>query len=284
MFSFFRHFGQMLGVAIGGAVLQNVMEDKLSAYPDTAEKAWVYSRDASALVQVIKSMPPSRNVTKRHLIQAYVDSLGVLWIVMCVFAGISLIAAALWVKDVSLDRELETEQGFKHDIKPTDSELTLGNSRPTTRDKRRFQRSSQLTLGGRPETANASRASFWRRSELTLGPSLPNLGTAPAPAIPPRSARRASQIALANAALAKETAPHAAASRDAAISTAAGAQTAIPRSRRSSTSSNYTTSSFYSMPNDSNSDNRADSMDESTTEYHNAIVNIEGRGGRKNKL
>lgn len=126
MFSFFRAFGQMLGVAIGGAVFQNEMKKKLLAYPELAPMASEYSRDSSALVQIIKAMPASQALTKSHLVQAYVDSLRVVWIVMCALSGLALITSILWIKDISLERELETEQGFIHDTRLADSEATLG--------------------------------------------------------------------------------------------------------------------------------------------------------------
>lgn len=174
MFSFFRAFGQMLGVAIGGAVFQNEMTKKLQAYPELAPMAKTYSSDASALVQFIKNMTASEDVAKTHLIEAYVDSLRVLWIVMCAFAGCSLTVAVLWVKAYSLERELETDQGFKHGVRLTDSELTLGSPRTTPQEKRLVAQVSQLTLQSHPDTRQTTvmeKTVAWKPSELTLGDS-----------------------------------------------------------------------------------------------------------------
>lgn len=174
MFSFFRAFGQMLGVAIGGVIFQNEMTKKLQVYPELAPMAKTYSSDASAMVQIIKNMSASEDLAKTHLIQAYVDSLRVLWIVMCTFAGLSLILSILWVKEHSLERELETDQGFRHDVKLTDSELTLGTTVPVPQEKRQVTQDSQLTLQYRPEpgqTPITEKMIVWKPSELTLGPS-----------------------------------------------------------------------------------------------------------------
>jgi len=174
MFSFFRAFGQMLGVAIGGAVFQNEMTKKLQAYPELAPLAKTYSSDASALVQIIKNMPASEDVAKMHLIQAYVDSLRVLWIVMCAFAGFSLIVAVLWVKEHSLERELETDQGFRHDVRLTDSELALETTGPVTQEKTLVNKDSQLTLHCNPEpgqTPIEEKTVVWKPSDLTIGRS-----------------------------------------------------------------------------------------------------------------
>jgi EmrB/QacA subfamily drug resistance transporter len=110
MFSFFRLFGQTVGVAIGGVIFQNEMKKKLLAYPDLASKAVEYSQDAASLVQLIKAMPASSQ--KSELQQAYVNSLQVVWLVCCGFSGLCLIAV-LFTKRYSMDRDLETEQSYK---------------------------------------------------------------------------------------------------------------------------------------------------------------------------
>ncbi|KAL8880903.1 MAG: hypothetical protein Q9198_001787, partial [Flavoplaca austrocitrina] len=68
MFSFFRAFGQAIGVAVGGTVFQNQMKSKLLTYPALASKAEEYSKDASSLVQIIKSMQD--DAVKQNLQQA----------------------------------------------------------------------------------------------------------------------------------------------------------------------------------------------------------------------
>ncbi len=54
---------------------------------------------------------------KETVVHAYVESLRMVWILMCVFAGLMFIASVIWIKEISLERELETEQGFRYDVK-----------------------------------------------------------------------------------------------------------------------------------------------------------------------
>jgi len=115
LYSFFRNFGQMLGVAVGGTIFQNQIKSNLLKYPDLASRAAEFSKDASALVEVIKAMPATQHAVKTELITAYVDSLRVLWLIMCGLAGLAFILSLAFTKGKSLDRELETDQGFMHD-------------------------------------------------------------------------------------------------------------------------------------------------------------------------
>lgn len=119
MFSFFRAFGQALGVAVGGTVFQNQMKTKLLGYPALAPKAYEYSRDASSLVQIIKAMKDG--VVKENLKHAYADSLKVVWLTMCGLAGVGLILS-LWTKGLDMNKPLETEQGFIEPKKGKDVE------------------------------------------------------------------------------------------------------------------------------------------------------------------
>ena len=187
MFSFFRACGQMLGIAIGGAVFQNEMTKKLRAYPDLARGALLYSNDASALVQIIKIMPAWEHLRRMHLIQAYVDSLQELWTVMCALAGLCLIVVVMWVKDHSLERELETEQGFRHDVGLSDPELTLGNPQPVAQKAGLVTQDSEMTLGSRPETSETAPVmERTKPSELTLGTSSPMTKSAPSTPAEPK--------------------------------------------------------------------------------------------------
>jgi hypothetical protein len=76
LYSFFQAFGQTLGVAISGAIFQNVFKKKLLAtvYSTFADE---WPRDASAFVQVVKAWSDIREegVVKGVVIRAYVKSL-----------------------------------------------------------------------------------------------------------------------------------------------------------------------------------------------------------------
>ena len=119
MFSFFRAFGQTLGVAVGGTVFQNQMKSKLLAYPALASKAGEYSKDASGLVQIIKSMQD--DAMKQNLQHAYADSLKVVWATMCGLGAAGLILS-LGTKGLDMNKPLETEQYFLEERNRADEE------------------------------------------------------------------------------------------------------------------------------------------------------------------
>ncbi|KAH7043904.1 putative MFS multidrug transporter [Macrophomina phaseolina] len=116
--TFFRNYGQMLGVASGGSVVQNVMSQELGGSANTylAAHAAQISKDVSALVESIKAMRSSGDVAKMamvpELVNAYCESLRVLWVVMGALGCAALISSLAFTKAYSLERELDTEQGF----------------------------------------------------------------------------------------------------------------------------------------------------------------------------
>jgi hypothetical protein len=110
-FSFFRAFGQGIGVAVGGVIFQNQVRAKILGYPLIAPMADAYSQDATALVGIINSMADGD--AKVQLIQAYADALKVIWIAMCVLAGVAGLAS-LFIRGYSLDQIHVTNQGFDH--------------------------------------------------------------------------------------------------------------------------------------------------------------------------
>ena len=113
MFTFFRCLGQTFGVAVGGTVFQNQMKRRLLTYPLYASRAGQLSHDAAALVQYVKSLPIGSEA-RDQLVEAYVDSLRIIWATMCVLAGITMLATWFGIRKNSLDRALVTEQGFRH--------------------------------------------------------------------------------------------------------------------------------------------------------------------------
>ena len=119
MYSFFRAFGQAIGVAIGGTIFQNTMKIKLTAYPLLAGNANEYSKDAAALVQIIRTMEDG--LMKTQLTQGYMDSLKVVFITTCGLAAVGLLSSLL-VRGLDLNRALETEQGFSDMPKRVDEE------------------------------------------------------------------------------------------------------------------------------------------------------------------
>jgi hypothetical protein len=123
-YSFIRVFGQSLGVAIGGVAFQNQIKQKLLSYPLLAPMASEYSKDATALVSIIKAM--QEGTEKTQLIQAYADSLKIIWIVMCALSAVAMVAN-VFIKGYSLEQEHKTLQGFDHGNRVQDLEK---DSRP----------------------------------------------------------------------------------------------------------------------------------------------------------
>ncbi|KAI0875112.1 major facilitator superfamily domain-containing protein [Hypoxylon argillaceum] len=110
MFIFFRMLGQCLGVAISGVTFQNQMRINLLHTQTLKDKADEYSRDASSIVQILKTMP--NGLEKTELIQSYADSLKIVWAVMTALSGAALIGS-LFIKHISLDRDYTGERGIK---------------------------------------------------------------------------------------------------------------------------------------------------------------------------
>jgi hypothetical protein len=108
-YSFLRGVGQSIGVAISGVIFQNVFKRKLSALPAFAALANEYSRDATSVVDIIKAMPPGTD--KSDLIQAYADSLRIIWISLLAFAALGMFMGGT-VKGYTLDQEHKTKQGL----------------------------------------------------------------------------------------------------------------------------------------------------------------------------
>ena len=110
MCSFFRSFGQAIGVAIGGSIFQNRMYANLLLYPALAPYADEYSKDAAALVVIIRSMPAGSD--KNDLKNAYTDSLRIVWAVCCALAGCMIFLSFL-TKGYDLNQgATQTDQGI----------------------------------------------------------------------------------------------------------------------------------------------------------------------------
>jgi EmrB/QacA subfamily drug resistance transporter len=112
MFAFLRTLGQCLGLAVGGVVFQNRFKHEIETMSGGAfaSQADALSHDASATVQIIKSLANS-NPLKPTLIQSYASALKGLWIVMTVFCAIALISS-LGIKALTLNRPHEGGQSL----------------------------------------------------------------------------------------------------------------------------------------------------------------------------
>lgn len=108
LFSFFRAFGQAIGVAIGGAIFQNQMRQNLASTALSGQAAEL-AKDAAALVQIIHQTKDE--TTKLILQTAYTDSIRTIYIVVTALAGTALVLSAC-IKKYDINVGLETEQGL----------------------------------------------------------------------------------------------------------------------------------------------------------------------------
>ena len=110
MYTFARSFGQSIGVAIGGTIFQAQLKVKLAAYPALISNSTQLAQDASALVQVIKAMP--RTMPERGmLVDAYADSMKIVWATMAGLAFVALMLSTL-TEGLSINERQVTEQGL----------------------------------------------------------------------------------------------------------------------------------------------------------------------------
>ncbi|THC90428.1 hypothetical protein EYZ11_010105 [Aspergillus tanneri] len=111
---FFRSMGQAIGVAIGGAILDNQLQNHLSAAAlrGAADQSQGQSLNAVTLVEMLKQLPANSSEAF-NVRRALVESFQVIWVVMCGFAGLNLILN-IFIKEFDMNQSHETEQGFMH--------------------------------------------------------------------------------------------------------------------------------------------------------------------------
>lgn len=131
-YSFFRAFGQTLGIAIGGTIFQNQIRKNILSYPLIAGSADAWSQDATALVAILNIMEDGP--AKDQLLHSFADALKTLWAVMCGLAALGLFTS-IFTKAYSLDQVLETNHGFDHGTKEKDAELGEGNGEARSIDE-----------------------------------------------------------------------------------------------------------------------------------------------------
>ncbi|KAL2374278.1 MFS multidrug transporter, variant [Blastomyces gilchristii SLH14081] len=109
-FSFFRAFGQAIGVAVGGVIFQNEMRKNLLRYPEFATTAATLSKDAAGLVRVVLAMEDGPE--KLHLKEAYTDSLRIVWAVCCALIGVAGLLSTL-TESYSLTMVIDSDQTIR---------------------------------------------------------------------------------------------------------------------------------------------------------------------------
>ncbi|KAF2188472.1 MFS general substrate transporter [Zopfia rhizophila CBS 207.26] len=120
LFTFFRSFGQMLGVAIGGVIFQNALRSKLESYPSLAAEAQNITKDAAAMVEAIRRM--QKSPLKDSLIESYIVALRMVWFGMSCLAVLASVVALVFTKDSTLNKALCSEQSIDK-ISAMDTEI-----------------------------------------------------------------------------------------------------------------------------------------------------------------
>jgi hypothetical protein len=96
LFSFFRSFGSVFGIAIGGAIFQNRFDDQVSH----SRYAALYSEQNSFTAGAQISSLPSGE-TKDWALQVVSESLRPIWLFCCIIGAVGLVSS-LFLKKVSL--------------------------------------------------------------------------------------------------------------------------------------------------------------------------------------
>ena len=63
---------------------------------------------------------------KEILIGAYVESLRMVWVIMCVLSATALLTSIWFIEEISLERDLETDQGFRYEDQKSKMSLING--------------------------------------------------------------------------------------------------------------------------------------------------------------
>ena len=82
------------------------------------------------MVSLIKSMEAGNE--KTQLVQAYVDSIKMIWVVMAALSG-AIFISTFFLKEYSLDQKLETLQGFNHGDRKDDDDDDVEKDQSVTR-------------------------------------------------------------------------------------------------------------------------------------------------------
>ena len=103
MFSFLRASGQTIGVAVGGTIFQNQLKFGVLASDQSS------SVTAEGLLEVLRSLSNDTS-QKNEVKMEVVNALRIVWATGCALsAAISILN--IWIKDISLDRNVATDAG-----------------------------------------------------------------------------------------------------------------------------------------------------------------------------
>lgn len=101
-------------MAIGGAIFESRFAVNLRAYPELAGEATKLSQEATAMVGIVKAMDPN-SPRRAMIVEAYADSLKVVWATMAGLAFVGLLTSLL-TQRLNVDREQESEQQLQEKL------------------------------------------------------------------------------------------------------------------------------------------------------------------------
>jgi fucose permease len=93
--AFFQSLGQTLGVALGSSILQNQLLKELRKHPILHNFALRYVKNVFILVNIVRDMSGNEDVLKLQVVDIYVASIRVVWVVMAVLAAVAMVASLL---------------------------------------------------------------------------------------------------------------------------------------------------------------------------------------------
>lgn len=116
-FGFVRNLGSAISIVVGSVIFQNQMKSKQpmlrSALGPEVASAFG-GGSAGANVGIIASLPENEKAIARS---AFADSLGTMWIMYVVFAGIGLVVSGFITKNVLTKQHEETRTGLDEEQK-----------------------------------------------------------------------------------------------------------------------------------------------------------------------
>ncbi len=160
MFTFFRCFGQTIGVTIDCVMFQNRMAANLRSYPALASSATPYSLDVVSLIRPIDAMPNS-DPTKPILNTALSHSIRPIWALMCGLAAWLSYLRSSSALEHDLNQVLSTGQGFDWQEKKMDPETAAAAVLPAAvlRDEKNADEISRDVSHDSPTALGEARVS-----------------------------------------------------------------------------------------------------------------------------
>jgi len=160
MFTFFRCFGQIIGVTIDCVMFQNRMAANLRSYPAPASSATPYSLDVVSLIRPIDAMPNS-DPTKPILNTALSHSIRPIWALMCGLAAWLSYLRSSSALEHDLNQVLSTGQGFDWQEKKMDPETAAAAVLPAAvlRDEKNADEISRDVSHDSPTALGEARVS-----------------------------------------------------------------------------------------------------------------------------